>query len=85
MNRDELTLLNIGDDLDTLMNLDPRGYGVCRILYEGSRAKVGEPLSINAARGLIKNVKKGESVEKVEARCIPPEKLAQKVLKILKN
>ena len=62
MNRDELTLLNIGDDLDTLMNLDPRGYGVCRILYEGSRAKVGEPLSINAARGLIKNVKKGEKV-----------------------
>ena len=32
MTKEELTLLNIGDDLDTLMNLDPRGYGVCRIL-----------------------------------------------------
>ena len=37
MTKEELTLLNIGDDLDTLMNLDPRGYGVCRILYDRAR------------------------------------------------
>lgn len=62
MNREELTALNIGYDLDSLMNLDPRGYGVCRILYEGAYAYTGEPLSIHGAKGLIKNVKKGERV-----------------------
>lgn len=62
MDRKELTLLNIGDDLDSLMNLDPRGYGVCRILYEGSRKYAGEPTSVHAAKGLVKNIKKGEKV-----------------------
>ena len=37
MNRDELEKRNVGENLDALMNLDPRGYGVCRILYAGSR------------------------------------------------
>ena len=58
----ELTEYNVGCNLDTLMNLDPRGYGVCRILYEGAREFTGEPLSTHAAKGLIKNVKKGEKV-----------------------
>lgn len=62
MDRDELTLLNIGEDLDSLMNLDPRGYGVCRILYDGSKKYTGEPLSTHAAKGLIKNVARGEKV-----------------------
>ncbi len=38
MTRDELEKRNVGENLDALMNLDPRGYGVCRILYAGSRA-----------------------------------------------
>ncbi len=59
MNREELTLLNIGENLDNIMNLDPRGYGVCRILYDGSRKFTGEPTSTHAAKGLIANVKKG--------------------------
>ncbi len=29
MNRDELEKRNVGENLDSLMNLDPRGYGVC--------------------------------------------------------
>ena len=62
MTREELTEYNVGCNLDTLMNLDPRGYGVCRILYEGAREFTGEPLSTHAAKGLIKNVKKGEKV-----------------------
>lgn len=62
MNKKELTLLNIGDDLDSLMNLDPRGYGVCRILYDGARKFTGEPLCVNGAKGLVNNVKKGERV-----------------------
>ena len=43
MDKRELTLLNIGENLDSLMNLDPRGYGVCRILYDGSRKYTGDP------------------------------------------
>ncbi len=62
MNKKELTLLNIGDDLDSLMNLDPRGYGVCRILYDGARRFTGEPLCVNGAKGLVNNIKKGERV-----------------------
>lgn len=62
MNKEELTLLNIGDDLDSLMNIDPRGYGVCRILYDGARQFTGEPLCVNGAKGLAKNVKQGQKV-----------------------
>lgn len=54
MNRDELEKRNVGENLDTLMNLDPRGYGVCRILYAGSRKATGEPLTMHCradARG----------------------------------
>ena len=60
MTREELTQLNVGYNLDTLMNLDPRGYGVCRILYEGAVAFTGGPLSLNGARGLVKNIKNGK-------------------------
>lgn len=49
MNRDELEKRNVGENLDALMNLDPRGYGVCRILYAGSRKATGEPLTMHAA------------------------------------
>ena len=62
MNKEELTLLNIGEDLDSLMNLDPRGYGVCRILYHGARKFTGEPLCVNGAKGLAENVKQGQKV-----------------------
>lgn len=62
MNKKDLMLLNIGDDLDSLMNLDPRGYGVCRILYDGARRFTGEPLCVNGAKGLVNNIKKGEKV-----------------------
>lgn len=62
MDKRELTLLNIGENLDSLMNLDPRGYGVCRILYDGSRKYTGEPTSTHAAKGLVKNIKAGEKV-----------------------
>ena len=39
MDRNELEKYNVGENLDALMTLDPRGYGVCRILYAGSRAQ----------------------------------------------
>ena len=62
MNRTELTKLNVGYNLDWLMNLDPRGYGVCRILYDGAIKYTGKPLSLNGAEGLVQNIKKGEKV-----------------------
>ena len=77
MNKEELTLLNIGENLDTLMNLDPRGYGVCRILYDGSRKFTGEPLSVHCAKGLINNIKSGEKVFILTGFVLPPWKEAE--------
>lgn len=62
MSNEELTIYNIGENLDSLMNLDPRGYGVCRILYGGSRAYTGEPLTMHSAKKLVENVKSGDFV-----------------------
>ena len=62
MTQYELTKLNIGQDLDDLMNLDPRGYGVCRILYQAARAYTGKPLSIHFAEKLLDCVREGDFV-----------------------
>lgn len=62
MTRDELEKRNVGENLDALMNLDPRGYGVCRILYAGSRDFTGEPLTMHAAQVLYDSVKENDLV-----------------------
>ena len=62
MTRDELEKRNVGENLDALMNLDPRGYGVCRILYAGSRAFTGEPLTMHAAQVLCDSIKENDLV-----------------------
>ncbi len=62
MDQKQLTILNVGENLDSLMNLDPRGYGVCRILYSASRAHTGEPLTTNSAKKLVETVKEGDFV-----------------------
>ena len=62
MTRDELEKRNVGENLDALMNLDPRGYGVCRILYAASRAFTGEPLTMHAAQVLCDTVKENDLV-----------------------
>lgn len=62
MERAELERRNVGENLDALMNLDPRGYGVCRILYAGSREKMGEPLTMRAAQKLCETVKENDMV-----------------------
>ena len=59
MNQQQLTLLNVGQSLDDLMNLDPRGYGVCRILYKGAREKCPMPLTMDAALALQKALRPG--------------------------
>ncbi len=62
MNKFELTKINLGENLDQLMNLDPRGYGVCRILYQGAREYTGEPLSMHCAQGLKDILKEDDIV-----------------------
>ena len=62
MTRDELEKRNVGENLDALMNLDPRGYGVCRILYEGSRAYTGSPIAMSAAEALCSAISPGDTV-----------------------
>ncbi|MBD5539580.1 MAG: DUF4392 domain-containing protein [Lachnospiraceae bacterium] len=56
MTRAELTKLNIGENLDHLMNLDPRGYGICRLLYKNSRSYTQAPLTIHAAEQLLQTI-----------------------------
>ena len=62
MTRDELEKRNIGENLDALMCLDPRGYGVCRILYAGCRAFTGEPVAMHAAEALCRAIHPGDTV-----------------------
>jgi hypothetical protein len=59
------------------MNLDPRGYGVCRILYNASRKYTGKPLTINAAEQLIGTVKEGDLVYILTGFVLLPSKKAE--------
>ena len=77
MNRDELEKRNVGENLDSLMNLDPRGYGVCRILYAGSRKVTGEPLTMHAAQKLTDTVKPGDLVYILTGFVLLPHKVPE--------
>ncbi|MDR1629262.1 MAG: DUF4392 domain-containing protein [Oscillospiraceae bacterium] len=77
MNKLALQSLNIGQNLDDLMNLDPRGYGVCRILYPAARAYTGKPLSLNAAEQLVQTVKKNDVVYILTGFILLPHKHAE--------
>ena len=77
MTQQEITLLNLGQSLDDLANLDPRGYGVCKILYSGSRALAGKPLCINAAEKLVDTLKEGDIVYILTGFVLRPYKKAE--------
>lgn len=62
MNQEQLTIFNMGENLDNLMNLDPRGYGVSRILYSAAREYTEEPLTTNAAKKLVDTLEEGDLV-----------------------
>ena len=62
MTRKEITLLNLGKNLDDLANLDPRGYGVCKLLYKAAYNFTGKPLCLNSAELLCDVLKKGGMV-----------------------
>lgn len=77
MDREELEQRNVGENLDALMNLDPRGYGVCRILYEGSRKKTGGPLTMNAAQALCGTVRANAPVFIITGFVLLPHKVPE--------
>ena len=77
MTQQELTALNLGENLDQLMNLDPRGYGVCRILYKGCRDLCGEPVSLHAAKGLVEHIHEGDLVYILTGFVLLPHKKAE--------
>jgi len=62
MTQQQLTEYNLGQTLDDLANLDPRGYGVCRILYDAARGAMGGPLCMRAAKGLARAARPGDFV-----------------------
>ncbi|MGN0467587.1 MAG: DUF4392 domain-containing protein [Acutalibacteraceae bacterium] len=62
MTQQELTILNLGQSLDDLANIDPRGYGVCKTLYKASREYTGAPLCMNAAQKLVDVLKEDDIV-----------------------
>lgn len=62
MTRQEITHLNLGSSLDDLANLDPKGYGVCKLLYKAAREYTQKPLCLNAAEKLCQSLKKDGTV-----------------------
>lgn len=72
MDQKELTVQNLGQSLDDLANIDPRGYGVCKILYAGAKAYTGEPLSTHAAKKLDDILEPGDSVILVSGFVLRP-------------
>ncbi len=77
MTQQELTILNLGQSLDDLANIDPRGYGVCKILYSASREYTGGPTSMNAAQKLADTVKEGDIVYVMTGFVLRPYKKAE--------
>lgn len=74
MEAENLAELNVGENLDQLMNLDPRGYGVCRILYCGARAYMGEPIAMKCAKALNSTIQQGDIVYIITGFVLMPHK-----------
>ena len=72
MTQKELTVLNLGDSLDNISNIDPRGYGVCHILYPAAREYTGGPLCMNAATKLCNTLKQDDLVYIMTGFVLPP-------------
>ena len=77
MTQEELTRQNLGASLDDLANLDPRGYGVCKILYAGARAYQGAPLTMNAAEKLCAVLQPDDVVYLISGFVLYPYKKAE--------
>lgn len=77
MTQEQLAVFNVGENLDQLMNLDPRGYGVCRILYEGARNYTKKPLAMSAAERLVQTLKANDFVYIFTGFVLLPHKKAE--------
>ncbi len=77
MEREEITRINLGSSLDKICNIDPRGYGVCNILYEGARKEMGYPLTMNAALKMVESIKEGSKVYIITGFVLPNQKKAE--------
>lgn len=77
MNAIKLAERNVGENLDQLMNLDPRGYGVCRLLYPGARKYMGEPVSMKCAKDLKAILKEQDIVYVITGFVLLPHKHAE--------
>ncbi len=77
MTQKEMTALNLGQSLDDLANLDPRGYGVCKILYQASRSLAGGPTCMNGAKKLCETLKAGDFVYIMTGFVLRPFKKAE--------
>jgi hypothetical protein len=77
MTQAELTEYNLGKSLDSLMTLDPRGYGVCNILYDAAYKKTGEPLSMKAGKILLDTLKEGDTVFIITGFVLHPYNMAE--------
>lgn len=73
----ELTERNLGDSLDALVNVDPRGDGVCHILYHVAHERAGEPLCMGAAKRLHNLVGEGDFVYLMTGFVLPPFRKAE--------
>ena len=77
MKREEISRINLGNTLDKLSNLDPRGYGVCNILYKGAREYTKYPLTMNAAEKLDNKLSEGSLVYILTGFVLPTHKKAE--------
>jgi len=77
MTQYEVTALNLGETLDKLITLDPRGYGVCNILYKGAREYTGYPLTMNMAKKLDAILKPDDLVYIITGFVLRPHKHAE--------
>lgn len=77
MDQRELTLHNVGESIDALVNVDPRGDGVCKILYAAARKKAGMPLCMGAARKIHETVSEGDLVYLMTGFVLPPFRKAE--------
>lgn len=55
-------ILRIGETFDRIVTIDVAGRGSIPLLYRAARGKMGKPLALTAAEGLVKNVKRGDLV-----------------------
>ncbi|MGN1086831.1 MAG: glutamate cyclase domain-containing protein, partial [Porcipelethomonas sp.] len=77
MRREEISRINLGNSLDKVANIDPRGYGVCNILYDSARKYTGYPLTMNAAEKLDSVLKEDSLVYILTGFVLPTHKKAE--------